>query len=90
MHRRSRACGCDLLVDGRRPNHIRLADDHLNRQSSRQAAISARMSPVDNNGASTPLATEHSDTCYYAAALDAWLGALWIDRCHVLGHSLGC
>ena len=25
----------------------------------------------------------------YAAALDAWLGALGIDRCHVLGHSLG-
>jgi pimeloyl-ACP methyl ester carboxylesterase len=40
-------------------------------------------------GASTPLAIEHPDTSDYAAALDAWLGALSIDRCHLAGQSLG-
>ena len=40
-------------------------------------------------GASTPLAIEHPDTRDYAAALDAWLGALGIDRCHLVGQSLG-
>jgi pimeloyl-ACP methyl ester carboxylesterase len=40
-------------------------------------------------GASTPLAPEHPDASDYAAALDAWLGALDIARCHMLGHSLG-
>jgi pimeloyl-ACP methyl ester carboxylesterase len=40
-------------------------------------------------GASTQLAIEHPDTSDYAAALDAWLGALGIDRCHLVGQSLG-
>jgi pimeloyl-ACP methyl ester carboxylesterase len=40
-------------------------------------------------GASTPLATEHPGSSHYAAALDAWLAVLGVDRCHVLGHSLG-
>src|SRR5947209_15350375 len=40
-------------------------------------------------GASTPLAIEHPDTRDYAAALDAWLGALGVDRCHLVGQSLG-
>jgi pimeloyl-ACP methyl ester carboxylesterase len=40
-------------------------------------------------GASTRLAIEHPDTSDYAAALDAWLGALSIDRCHLAGQSLG-
>jgi pimeloyl-ACP methyl ester carboxylesterase len=40
-------------------------------------------------GASTPLAIEHPDASDYAAALDAWLGALGIDRCHLVGQSLG-
>jgi len=40
-------------------------------------------------GASTPLAIEHPDAGNYAAALDAWLGALGIDRCHLVGQSLG-
>ena len=40
-------------------------------------------------GASTPLATEHPNVSDYAAALDAWLGALGIDRCHLVGQSLG-
>jgi pimeloyl-ACP methyl ester carboxylesterase len=40
-------------------------------------------------GDSTPLAVEHPDADDYAAALWAWLGALGIERCHLLGHSLG-
>jgi pimeloyl-ACP methyl ester carboxylesterase len=40
-------------------------------------------------GASTRLAIEHPDASDYAAALDAWLGALGIDRCHLAGQSLG-
>ena len=40
-------------------------------------------------GASTPLAPQHPVASDYAAALDAWLGALDIARCHLLGHSLG-
>jgi pimeloyl-ACP methyl ester carboxylesterase len=40
-------------------------------------------------GVSTPLATEHPGASHYAAALDAWLTALGVDRCHVVGHSLG-
>jgi pimeloyl-ACP methyl ester carboxylesterase len=40
-------------------------------------------------GASTPLAVEHPDTSHYATALDRWLGALGIDRCHLVGQSLG-
>src|SRR5439155_10114491 len=40
-------------------------------------------------GASTPLASEHPDASHYVAALDVWLGALGIDRVHLLGHSLG-
>jgi pimeloyl-ACP methyl ester carboxylesterase len=40
-------------------------------------------------GASTPLAIEDPDTSDYAAALDAWVGALGIDRCHLVGQSLG-
>jgi pimeloyl-ACP methyl ester carboxylesterase len=40
-------------------------------------------------GASTPLAIAHPDTSDYAAALDAWLGAVGIDRCHLVGQSLG-
>ena len=40
-------------------------------------------------GASTPLGLEHPDASDYAAALDAWLGALGIDRCHLVGQSLG-
>lgn len=40
-------------------------------------------------GASTPLTSQHPDASPYAAALDAWLGALGIDRCHLVGHSLG-
>jgi pimeloyl-ACP methyl ester carboxylesterase len=40
-------------------------------------------------GASTRLAIEHPDASDYAAALDAWLAALGIDRCHLVGQSLG-
>src|SRR5438045_2625531 len=40
-------------------------------------------------GASTPLPIEHPGTSDYAAALDAWLGALGIERCHLVGQSLG-
>jgi pimeloyl-ACP methyl ester carboxylesterase len=40
-------------------------------------------------GASTPLAIEHPCASDYAAALDAWLSALDIDRCHLVGQSLG-
>lgn len=40
-------------------------------------------------GDSTPLAPAHPTANDYAAALDAWLGALGISRCHLLGHSLG-
>jgi pimeloyl-ACP methyl ester carboxylesterase len=40
-------------------------------------------------GASTRLAIEHPGASDYAAALDAWLGALGIDRCHLVGQSLG-
>lgn len=39
--------------------------------------------------ASTPLAIPHPGAGDYAAALDAWLGALGIDRCHLVGQSLG-
>jgi|HubBroStandDraft_4_1064222.scaffolds.fasta_scaffold31212_2 pimeloyl-ACP methyl ester carboxylesterase len=56
-------------------------------------ALSARFRVVawdsPGYGASTPLAIEHPDTSDYAAALDAWLGALGIDRCHLVGQSLG-
>ena len=38
---------------------------------------------------SLPLAAEHPDAGDYAAALEAWLGALGIERCHIVGHSLG-
>jgi pimeloyl-ACP methyl ester carboxylesterase len=40
-------------------------------------------------GASTPPAPEHPVASDYAMALNAWLGALDIARCHLLGHSLG-
>jgi pimeloyl-ACP methyl ester carboxylesterase len=40
-------------------------------------------------GDSTPLAAEHPEAGDYAAALDAWLGALGVERCHIVGHSLG-
>jgi pimeloyl-ACP methyl ester carboxylesterase len=40
-------------------------------------------------GASTPLAHERPDVSLYAAALNAWLGALDIDRFHLVGQSLG-
>jgi pimeloyl-ACP methyl ester carboxylesterase len=40
-------------------------------------------------GASTPLAIEHPDTSDYAASLDAWLGTVGIERCHLVGQSLG-
>ena len=40
-------------------------------------------------GASTALGTEHHAASNYAAALDDWLDALGIPRCHLLGHSLG-
>jgi pimeloyl-ACP methyl ester carboxylesterase len=40
-------------------------------------------------GASTPLAVEHPDASDYAAALDAWLGALGIEHYHLAGQSLG-
>src|SRR2546430_9387862 len=40
-------------------------------------------------GASTRLATEHPHASHYATALDRWLGALGIDRCHLVGQSLG-
>jgi pimeloyl-ACP methyl ester carboxylesterase len=56
-------------------------------------ALSARFRVVAWNapgyGASTPLAIEHPDTSDYAAAFDVWLGALGIDRCHLVGQSLG-
>jgi pimeloyl-ACP methyl ester carboxylesterase len=56
-------------------------------------ALSARFRVVawdaPGYGASTPLAIEHPDASDYAAALDAWLGALGIDRCHLAGQSLG-
>ncbi len=56
-------------------------------------ALSARIRVVawdaPGYGASTPLAIEHPDASDYAAALDAWLGALGIDRCHLVGQSLG-
>ena len=40
-------------------------------------------------GASTPLAMTHPEAGDYAAALHAWFGALGIERCHLVGHSLG-
>jgi pimeloyl-ACP methyl ester carboxylesterase len=40
-------------------------------------------------GDSTPLAFAHPVASDYAAALDVWLDALGISRCHLLGHSLG-
>ena len=40
-------------------------------------------------GASTPLAIERPTAGNYATALAGWLSALGIDRCHLLGHSLG-
>jgi pimeloyl-ACP methyl ester carboxylesterase len=56
-------------------------------------ALSARFRVVawdsPGYGASTPLAIERPDTSDYAVALDAWLGALGIDRCHLIGQSLG-
>jgi pimeloyl-ACP methyl ester carboxylesterase len=56
-------------------------------------ALSARFRVVawdaPGYGASTPLAVEHPDTSDYAAALNAWLGALSVDRCHLVGQSLG-
>jgi pimeloyl-ACP methyl ester carboxylesterase len=56
-------------------------------------ALSARFRVVawdaPGYGASTPLGIEHPDTSDYAAALDAWLGAVGIDRCHLVGQSLG-
>ena len=39
--------------------------------------------------ASTPLAMTHPEAHDYAATLHAWLGALGIERCHLVGHSLG-
>jgi pimeloyl-ACP methyl ester carboxylesterase len=41
-------------------------------------------------GRSTPLATAEPDAGDYAAALERWLGALGLERLHLLGHSLGC
>jgi pimeloyl-ACP methyl ester carboxylesterase len=56
-------------------------------------ALSARFRVVawdaPGYGASTPLAVEDPDAGDYAAALDGWLGALGIDRCHLVGQSLG-
>jgi pimeloyl-ACP methyl ester carboxylesterase len=56
-------------------------------------ALSARFRVVawdaPGYGASTPLRIAHPDTSDYAAALDAWLGAIGIDRCHLVGQSLG-
>src|ERR1700739_3580036 len=56
-------------------------------------ALSARFRVVawdaPGYGASTPLTIAHPDTSDYAAALDAWLGAVGIDRCHLVGQSLG-
>ena len=40
-------------------------------------------------GASTVLGAEHPGASNYAAALNDWLDALDIARCHLLGHSLG-
>jgi len=40
-------------------------------------------------GASTALGVEQPAANNYAAALDDWLDALGIARCHLLGHSLG-
>jgi len=40
-------------------------------------------------GASTPLPMADPEAGDYAAALHAWLGALGIGRCHLVGHSLG-
>ena len=40
-------------------------------------------------GASTPLAMTHPEAGDCAAALHAWFGALGIERCHLVGHSLG-
>ena len=40
-------------------------------------------------GGSTRFATAPPDASLYAAALDSWLGALGIDRCHLVGQSLG-
>jgi pimeloyl-ACP methyl ester carboxylesterase len=44
---------------------------------------------VPGYGASTPLAIEHPGATDYSRALDAWLAALGIDRCHLVGQSLG-
>jgi pimeloyl-ACP methyl ester carboxylesterase len=56
-------------------------------------ALSARFRVVawdaPGYGASTPLAIQHPKTSDYASALDAWLSALGIDRCHLVGQSLG-
>lgn len=56
-------------------------------------ALSARFRVVawdaPGYGASTALAVEHPDASDYAAALDGWLGAIGVDRCHLVGQSLG-
>ena len=40
-------------------------------------------------GQSTPLAPDQPDVSLYGAALNTWLGALSVDRCHLVGQSLG-
>jgi pimeloyl-ACP methyl ester carboxylesterase len=53
------------------------------------SATSGDRGDAPGYGASARLATEHPHASRYATALDRWLGALGIDRCHMLGHSLG-
>src|SRR5580693_10636302 len=89
--------GCRLLLSGgwQRPAACLVARHRIGRREFRYQleALSARFRVVawdsPGYGASTPLAIEHPDTSDYAAALDAWLGALGIDRCHLVGQSLG-
>lgn len=40
-------------------------------------------------GTSTALAIGHPGASDYAAALEMFLGALGVERCHLIGHSLG-
>lgn len=41
-------------------------------------------------GQSTALDKAHPDAGDYAAALSAFLDSLQVERCHLVGHSLGC
>ncbi|MFB9128128.1 alpha/beta fold hydrolase [Paraburkholderia dipogonis] len=59
--------------------------------SSRDSATTRRVLAWDapGYGASTPVAAESPAAADYASVLQEWLDALGIERCVLLGHSLG-